>query len=117
MLSRRILTGVLISLPIVAVVAYAGSRSTFSNANTVVNQAAPIANVQLDNAIALTPTKANGLQTASTPQKQPPANTAVCKPLAVVGAMAIALSNCTFAIGAAWFTTVLALENVDRDPA
>ena len=40
------------------------SRSTFSNANTVANQAAPVANVQLDQAIALTPTKANGLQTA-----------------------------------------------------
>ena len=65
MISRRLLTGLFISLPIVAVVtACAGSNSTFSNPSAVANQSAPGTTRQLDNAIALTPTKANGLQTA-----------------------------------------------------
>ena len=64
MLSRRLLTSLLISLPIAAVAAYAGSHLTFSNPSAVANQAIPATTTQLDNAIALTPTKANGLQTA-----------------------------------------------------
>lgn len=58
MISRRFLTVLFISLPIVALLAaYTGSHSTFSNANVVANQEPSLA-------IALAPTKTQGLQTA-----------------------------------------------------
>ena len=62
MISRRLLTGLLISLPIVALAAYAGSHSMFSRA--IANQAAPVTTTRSNNTIAIAPTTANGLQTA-----------------------------------------------------
>ena len=63
-ISRRLLTGLFISLPIVGIAAYAGSHSTFSNPSVTANQAAPVTTTRSNNTIAIAPTKANGLQTA-----------------------------------------------------
>ena len=64
MLSRRILTALLISFPIVGVGAYI-NRSMFSNVTPFANQAASTTNSSSKiTTVALTPTAANGLQTA-----------------------------------------------------
>ncbi len=63
MLSRHVLTILFISLPIVAVVGYAGSHSMFPSATTFPSLDTPTANSGLMSDSVLTPTKANGLQT------------------------------------------------------
>ncbi len=64
MLSRHILTGLFISFPIIAVVAYAGSHSMFPRATAFVNPDASTVSSSLAHDSALIPTKINGLQTA-----------------------------------------------------
>lgn len=69
MLSRRILTGLFIALPLVAVVAYTQSHSMISSITAFTNQNSSTTNLSLisdrsNTTISPIPTKANDLQTA-----------------------------------------------------